>query len=206
MYINYQLIGSIFLDISLLIYTVQFIPQIFHNFFNDKSTYNISELTQLLMFTTIFCNIIQAVGYYMHWQYLAVAIIYLIGVLIQQIQISLAKKKYLTICNYCFIIVSVFAILAIIFNDLYITFIAGIIVIVFHLLYWFPQIYKNYKQKRFDGYRWEFIFLGLLANICDLISSFLLKWELIVRINIIIIIFILFILVYQKIIYSNRPL
>lgn len=198
-----QNIGNITLNISFVIYLVQFVPQIIHNTRNKDAIDNISMLTQFGMLTVVLCNVVQAVGFDLNWQYLVIALIYLVGITIQQLQISFHKKRMPKVINLIFAMLFAIAILAM-RSDSKLTFeIAGIISLLIHFLYWLPQIYKNYKQQTFIGYGDLFIILAWLGIICDLCSSFLLGWPIIVKLNIITMSLIISILVLQKIYYRR---
>ena len=109
-YINTQLFGQIVLNASFVLYSVQFVPQIIHNFKNKQALSNISILTQFGIFITVLSDIVETIGFGYDWQYAVVAIIYLLGVCIQQLQISIFYKKLPEIVNISFIIL--FAMLA----------------------------------------------------------------------------------------------
>lgn len=182
---------------------MQFIPQILHNIKDKKALGNISLLTQFGMLIVVLCNIVQAVGFDLNWQYLTIAIVYLVGITIQQLQISSNNKRMPKVINLIFAMLIAIAILAMRYNSIAIFQIAGVISLIFHFLYWLPQIYKNYKQQFFTGYSDLFIAFAWLGIVCDLGSSFLLNWPIIVKINIIMMAIIISILVLQKI-YSSK--
>lgn len=185
---------------------MQFVPQIIHNFKDKKAIDNISLLTQFGMLIVVLSNIVQAVGFDLNWQYLTVAIIYLIGITIQQLQISFHKKKMPEVINLIFVMLFTIAILAL-RSKLNIIFeIAGVISLLIHFLYWLPQIYKNYKQQLFIGYSNLFIAFAWLGIICDLFSSFLLDWPFIIKLNISTMAIIISILVVQKFHYRKKPI
>lgn len=156
------------------------------------------------MLIVILSNIVQAIGFNLNWQYLTIAIVYLLGITIQQIQISCNKKSIPKIINLMFIILICIALLAIKVDLIIIYEIAGIISLIFHFVYWLPQIHKNYKQQIFIGYSDLFITFAWLGIICDLCSSLLLNWPIIVKMNIIMMAIIISILVLQKIYYYKK--
>ena len=59
-------------------------------------------------------------------------------------------------------------------------------------------MYKNYKQKRFDGLSLAFILIALIGTCLYISSSFMLGWDLIFKINAVVIFPIISILVIQK--------
>ena len=60
---------------------------------------NISILTQFGIFITVLCNIVETIGFGYEWQYAVITIICLLGVCIQQLQISIFCKKIPEIVN-----------------------------------------------------------------------------------------------------------
>ena len=201
--ISNQTIGQITLNISFAIYLIQFIPQILHNIKDKVALSNISLLTQFGMLIVVLCNLVQAIGFNLNWQYLLIAMVYLIGITVQQLQISLHKKKMSKVINLIFVMLLCIAILAMDSNLILVFQIAGIISLIVHFIYWLPQIYKNHNQGKFTGYSDLFIIFALLGVICDLFTSILLAWPLIVKINIFVMFVITCILVFQKLRYRT---
>ncbi|AIT09307.1 hypothetical protein LO80_04540 [Candidatus Francisella endociliophora] len=199
-----QTLGKITLNISFLIYLIQFVPQIIHNFREKHALNNISLLTQFGMLIVVLCNLIQAIGFNLNWQYLTIVVVYLIGITIQQIQISFNNKHQSKNLNIIFVMLFFITILAISSKSYFIFEAAGTISLIVHFLYWLPQIYKNYKQQIFVGYGDLFIIFAWLGVICDLCSSFLLNWPIIVKTNIIAMFVIISILALQKLYYHKN--
>ena len=92
-------------------YFIQYIPQIIHNIKHKEGLTNISVLTQFSIFITTLCDIIVIVGFGYDWRYAVVAISYLLGVCIQQLQITFLSKKVPEIVNLFFIILFAVAML-----------------------------------------------------------------------------------------------
>lgn len=149
------------------------------------------------------CDIIETVGFCYEWQYAAVAIIYLLGVCIQQLQISFYHKKMPEIVNFSFIVIFTLAMLAMGSNHGAIYKAAAFIGFSVNILYWFPQIYKNYKQKRADGFCLIFILLALVGTCLYLLSSILLSWDLTFKLNALIMLPIILTLLAQKFYYHS---
>ena len=184
-----------------MLYSVQFVPQIIHNLKNKQALSNISILTQFGIFITVLSNIVETIGFGYDWQYAVVAIIYLLGVCIQQLQISIFYKKMPEIVNISFIILFAIAMLAMGSNYQIVYQFADYIGFVVNTLYWIPQIFKNYKQKRFDGFSLGFILIAFIGTCLYITSSFLLSWDLIFKINALIMFSIITVLVIQKFYY-----
>ncbi|MDE5022673.1 hypothetical protein NAI81_09410, partial [Francisella tularensis subsp. holarctica] len=83
-----------------------------HNFRNPQKKKNIIIFTQFGIFINVLCNIVETIGFGYEWQYAVVAIIYLIGVCIQQLQISIFCKKIPEIVKISFIFLFAIAMLA----------------------------------------------------------------------------------------------
>ncbi|AJI54808.1 PQ-loop repeat-containing protein [Francisella philomiragia] len=195
--------GQIIFNISIILYCVQFIPQIIHNYKNKNSLSNISVLTQLGIFITVLCDIIQTISFGYEWQYATVAIIYLIGVSIQQLQISIFHKKLPEIVNFSFIILFMLALLAMGSDNEKIYSLIEYIGFIVNTLYWLPQIYKNHKQKRADGFCLCFILIALIGTSLYIASSFILSWGPTFTPNALIILPALIILLVQKFYYKK---
>lgn len=202
--INTHFFGQIALNTSFLLYSIQFVPQVIHNFRNRQALSNISILTQFGIFITVLCNIVETIGFGYEWQYAVVAIIYLLGVCIQQLQISIFCKKIPEIVNISFIFLFAIAMLAMGSNYHLVYQLAGYIGFVVNTLYWFPQMYKNYKQKRFDGFSLAFILIALIGTCLYIASSFILGWDLIFKLNAVVMFPIISILVIQKFYYRQN--
>jgi len=201
--INTQQLGLLIINASFVIYCIQFVPQIIHNYKNTNALANISILTQFGIFITLLCDIIKTIGFAYEWQYAAVAMVYLIGVCTQQLQISFYHKKMPEIINISFIVLFALAMLAMGSNNTTIYILVGNFGFVINMLYWFPQIYKNYTQKRADGFCLIFILLAITGTILYLISSSLLDSKIEFKLNAIIMLPIISTLLFQKFIYKN---
>ncbi|AIT10286.1 hypothetical protein LO80_04530 [Candidatus Francisella endociliophora] len=198
-----EFLGQIVLNASFLIYCIQFVPQIIHNFRNKQNLSNISLLTQFGIFITLLCDIVETIGFGYDWQYAAVAMIYLIGVCTQQLQISFYHKKMPEVINLSFIALFALAMLAMGSNNTKLYNIISHIGFATNILYWFPQIYKNYKQKRADGFSLIFILIAFIGTILYLLSAILLSWDLVFILNAIIMFPIISLLLLQKFQYKE---
>lgn len=184
-------------------YCIQFIPQIIHNYRNKKALANISILTQFGIFITLLCDIVETVGFGYNWQYAAVAMVYLIGVCTQQLQISFYHKKMPELVNISFIVLFALAMLAMGSNNITFYNIIDNIGFIVNILYWLPQIYKNHKQKRADGFSLMFILIAFTSTNLYLVSSILLSWDLVFKLNAVLMLPIISTLLFQKFQYRN---
>ncbi|GAB4223155.1 MAG: PQ-loop repeat-containing protein [Francisella sp.] len=173
--------GYITLNISFIIYCINFLPQTIHNQIKHK-TFEISLLTHSLMIIANSFDLIYAIGFNMQWQYILVDIILLIFLIIQQFQIlndNRQKKIYIhTLCVFIFL----FVVLIIIFlvqinNNILLLF--GVISSFIYNVYWLPQIYKNYHNKQAEGFSIFYLSLTFFGAICDISSGIFLDWPLV---------------------------
>lgn len=165
---------------------------------------NISVLSQFAIFVSVLCDIVITIGCGYEWQYAVIAILYLLGVCIQQLQITFLSKKVPELANLFFIICFAVAMLAMGSNSAIVYKIAQYIGFTISIFFWFPQIYKNYKQKRADGYSLAFILIALTGTCLYLLSCIFLSWDRIYKINAASILPVILILLAQKIYYKNH--
>ena len=155
---------QITINVSFVIYIVQFLPQILHNKNNPATLSNISLWTQAGMICVILANVVQAIGFHLNWQYLVIALVYLLGLSIQQVQLSKSRKDIPVYFNALIVLFFIIAILTIFLGKKISYEIAGWISFCIHFIYWLPQIYKNYRQKKFTGYSDLFIVFCLVGD------------------------------------------
>nr|WP_255321915.1 PQ-loop repeat-containing protein [Francisella halioticida] len=201
------------LNTGFFAYSIQYIPQVIYNMKHRKRLSNISVLSQFAIFVSILCDMVITIGYGYKWQYAVVAIFYLLGVCIQQLQITFLSRKVPELANLFFIICFAVAMLSMRSNSTIIYKIAQHIGFNISIVFWFPQIYKNYKQKRADGYSLAFILIALAGTclylfvlVCTclyLLSCILFSWDIIYKTNAISILPVILILLTQKIYYRN---
>ena len=176
-----QNIGYITLNISLIIYLVNFLPQTLHNQFKH-TTVNISLWTHTLMIMANALDLVYAVGFGLEWQYILVDIILISFLLIQQFQILNDRKGRFMVFHSLLILLFLFLIVLVI---LYVTVATNYLLVVgsfsgvVYNIYWLPQIYKNYKQKNAKGFSIYFLGLSLISVLCDISSAICLGWPII---------------------------
>ena len=174
-----QTIGQATLSISLIIYIVQYVPQLIHNSLSNKTS-QISLNTQLLIVIAASCDLAYGFGYNLQWQYKLVSILGLIYLIIQQMQIisqnstGLLTRIY-TILAFILIITSVTYTIYNIKND-YILDTIGYIETSCYIVYWLPQIIKNFITKQADGFSKVFLIITLIGAMLDLLSAIFLHW------------------------------
>lgn len=200
---NTQELSELVLNISLIIYLIQFVPQIIHSTKNKESLENISMLTQFSLLIFTLCCIVQIVSLNLDWRLLVIAMGCLIGITIQQLQISFNNKRMPEVINLVFVMLITIAILAIRYKPNVMYMLTTILGLLACFIYWLPQTYKNFKQKLFSGYCLLFIILAWLGFLCLLVNSFLVNTPLSVKVALITISLTIPLLTIQKLIYKN---
>ncbi|MBK2259322.1 PQ-loop domain-containing transporter [Francisella philomiragia] len=200
---NTQELSELILNISLVIFLIQFIPQVVHNSKNKEALNNISMFTQFSLLIFTLCCIVQIVGLNLDWRFLVIAMGCLIGITIQQLQISFNNKRMPEVINLVFVMLITIAILAIRYKPNIMYTITTILAVLICFIYWLPQTYKNHKQKLFTGYCSPFIILAWLGLLCLVINSFLLCAPPSIRIGLIAVTVTIPLLIVQKLFYKN---
>ena len=193
-FISLANIAQFTLDISLFLYCIQFLPQLYHNVVNPQLQ-NISLMSQYLYFLGIGLDLIYGLGFQYPWQYILVDILYLFFLLVQEYQIINAKRfsVWWQYCPHVFVILWIGLVFV---SSLYlwetgyktkgfhigshndaIFWFSGIVSSVIWIVMWFPQIIKNILQKRADGYVSVFWIIGLVMVLCDITSALILHYK-----------------------------
>ncbi|MED7818702.1 PQ-loop repeat-containing protein [Francisella sp. 19S2-10] len=184
-------------------YSIQYVPQVLHNINHRQGLFNISVFSQFAIFVSVLCDMVITIGCGYEWQYAAIAIFYLLGVCIQQLQITFLSTKVPELTNLLFILCFAVAMLAMGSNSQIVYKVAQYIGFTISIFFWVPQIYKNHKQKRADGYSLAFILIALTGTSLYLLSCIFFSWDRIYKINAIAIFPAILILLTQKIYYRN---
>ncbi|AXA34108.1 PQ-loop domain-containing transporter [Francisella adeliensis] len=201
-----QQYGETLLQVSLFIYAIQFLPQIIHNLINKNSLVNISILTQFGMLFIVLCDLVQEFHNDAHWSFILIPLIYCTCLTIQQLQISLNNRNLNPVINLMYAMLLSIAFLAIRSNNTLVPQTSIVIELAFNFAIWVPQIHKNIKQKRCDGYSLLFVVLSLVAILCELASSLIITDNIVIHINLIVCSFTICFVLYQKFYYRNTTL
>ncbi|HTM05912.1 MAG TPA: PQ-loop repeat-containing protein [Patescibacteria group bacterium] len=179
-----QLLGHITLNISLIVYLIWFIPQIFHNF-KRKNTNGLSMLMIGILSIGYLCDLMYGFGREMQWQYRLVTLTGIGCLMIQNYQFGRyglnhfkEKTVYISL-NMIYVCLLIYAILSINLSfsnkngyDFF-----GMIAQVCWLSYMVPQIIKNAMNRSTLGLSTSFVGLSILLNLCDFISAWTLNWD-----------------------------
>ncbi len=185
---NHEQIGLISLRISFFIYLIYFIPQIWLNF-KKKTTAGLSLNTHFLLFLAYILDLAYAWGLNMQIEYKLVNFSGLLSLLIQHFQIffyiksikDLPKIKYWKIISLCFTSLILF-----ILGGLYFKIFSKFFLIGFGFIagaswmtYIIPQLINNFKNpENKKGLSIVFIILCIIGNSSDIVSAWMLNWEL----------------------------
>lgn len=202
-------IGTISLNISLILYCIYFVPQIIYNQV-IKKTDQISLITQGLMVTANLCDLIYGFYLDMPWQYKMVTILTLSFLLIQHIQIGIqsVKNKKFIILSFVLVILAFYVLNSIIeknINHHYID-LFGMVTNIIYWIHWIPQIFFNWQHKKAEGFSFIFLLLTLFASICDEISALALGWDYPSIIGPLVLILMISMILTQRLIYAKKPL
>ena len=178
-------IGSISLNVSLLLYCVYYIPQDIRNL-RESCLEHMSFWFHALLFVAATCDFYYGFGYIVQWQYRLVTIIIFTLLLIQHIQLYRLAYRYNRIVMikrmHCLSVVIIILLLGLLpallspisMSVLFIT--MGWIERICTWGYAIPQIVKNAEQRNSSAISPLFLILAVLTAICDSISAFVFHW------------------------------
>ena len=173
-----SLIGKISLNASLVLYLVNYIPQLFHNQKNEKIT-GLSFYFHLLFLLSCLTDLVYGLGAHMPWQYVLVSITATLYLLVQHVQIKKVIVSHLFFIGTCFLISIFFSGLFLLFFDKYNTFIFILFGYVSQTTSWiccFPQIIRNMGSAAALSLSLIYLSVDLLCNACDNVSAWILSW------------------------------
>lgn len=174
------LIGNLSLNISLILYLTNYIPQILHN---RKGIYlpELSVYFHALLFLSCIMDLFYGFGLSMPWQYKLVSISGVFYLGLQHYQIGkIAKKTLFFQIN----ILLVFIFCIGIFSYLFLTHVKFLFIGFGYLsqsagfICALPQIVKNIDSTAALSLSVFYLFLDLFSTICDNISAYTLTWPL----------------------------
>ena len=168
-----------------------------------RSIANISMLTQFGMLFIVLCDLVQEFHNDAHWSFILIPLIYCTCLTIQQLQISLNNRNLNPVINLMYAMLLSIAFLAIRSHNSLVPQTSVVIELAFNFAIWTPQIYKNLKQKRCDGYSFIFVFLALIAVSCELTSSIISTDNTLIHINLIISCFTICFVLYEIFLYCK---
>lgn len=211
-----QLIGVYTINISFALHFVVYIPQIIHNR-KYKKNMEISPITQCAMLLAYGSNVIFGITHSMPWQYATISMVLLLPTLFQQYQMYISKSYkmawHIFAIVWAMVIVAVISIylmgdyLPAFINYLFdkVTYQTVNIASTIYMLYWLPQIYRNFKNKTANGFAMIFLYIGLAEAILNTFTAIAYEYPLISLITGIEVGIMLLIVMYQYYLYNVRP-
>ncbi|WP_440682670.1 PQ-loop repeat-containing protein [Cysteiniphilum halobium] len=183
-------LGEFTLNLSLALYFIHFLPQLYHNIYKPNYN-NISLNTQIMYLGATSLDLIYGLGFNYQWQYIAVDIVYLSTLSIQQFQLMYARifSIFIHILSFLWIIFIVITAVVLVrlghksqgfhigSNDNLIFWISGYISSFLWIILWFPQIIKNFFYKTSGGYSLPFIVIGVIITLSDITSALIYHWK-----------------------------
>lgn len=179
-----QSIGHITLNLSLNVYLVWFVPQLFLNF-KRKDTEGLSMLMHGILCIGYLCDLLYGFGRDMQWQYRLVTMIGLCSLAIQHYQfgrygLHRVTERYTYVALsviYIALLTYVISVLALgVYGKAFYNH-AGMLANACWFSYMLPQIVKNYRNKSTTGLSLGFVLLALSLNLCDNTSAWALGWD-----------------------------
>ena len=178
-----HLLGLITLNLSTAIYFIWFIPQLKLTF-KRKSISGLSLLMHSILMVGYLTDLMYGFGRGLPIQYRLVTLVGLGSLLIEHYQFAryglttLIEKRFYMVISIGFILLSIGIIDSLFINIPSKTYynIAGFISMTCWLIFMWPQIIKNYVNQSSSGLSVGFVWLSVLAGICDIISAYTLNW------------------------------
>lgn len=177
-----SLIGQITLNISLVLYLSNYIPQLRHN----RDQHRLQGLSLSFHFLLLNCflfDLIYGIALNLPWQYVMVSSVGLFYLFIQQTQLyALYKKSYLSPRFLILLIALISLLLLLPFSQSFYLGI-GYLVQTLNILFYLPQIIKNYRFNQGLSLSLSFLLMHTVLITLDNASAWLLNWPLPSRIG-----------------------
>ena len=211
-----EYIGIYTINISFAMHFFVYIPQIIHNR-KYKTKMQISALTQCTMLIAYGSNVIFGITHNMPWQYATISLVLLLPTFFQQYQMYFSKSYHKA--WHIFAIIWAITIVVVVslylmsnhwsasFNYIFdkITYQTVNIASTIYMVYWLPQIYRNFKNKTANGFAMIFLYIGLTEAVLNSFTAIAYKYPLISLITGIEVGIMLIIVMYQHYIYDVKP-
>src|SRR3990167_4189636 len=169
-------IGAISLNIALVLYLINYFPQLVHNK-RGKYIAHFSVYYHVLLYMSCITDLFYGIGMHMPWQYKTVSCCWVGYLSIQHYQLRHVLKNYMHGLLLFLLCIGVLALLF--FNqhkEIFI--ICGFLTQGTALIYAFPQIIKNIGTQAALSLSISRLSIDLLSKICDNISAHIFAWPL----------------------------
>ena len=202
---NTNLIGNISLNIAMIIYLIQYLPQLYHN----KTVAHLKKMSltfHFIFFIAYVTDLIYAFGMHMPWQYNMVSIVGLTSLLIQHRQLTkIYEGILLNSMLVVFILLFIAAISSIIIKQTDQFYINMEVVSYTGLLtFRMPQLYRNWRLKTGEALNINYLLLSLSCTICDNISGWCLNWSWPNKVGAFVLLIIIVLLLLQTLYYRKQ--
>lgn len=188
---NLYLIGQASLDLSTLLYTIFFLPQLFHNAkrrrlsrLRGQALPSVSWALHICYITGTAADLLYGFGEGMPWQYRLVSLSFLTALIVQHIQLRPIERDKQKILAYiklslCCLSITLIAILLLLCHAKpKVLLVAGFISTGGVWLAFLPQLIRNARLKDGRALSQGFILLTLLTAALDMLSAICLHWPL----------------------------
>lgn len=175
-----QIIGKISLNISLVLYLINYAPQIFHNQMRPYLS-GMSFYFHYLLLISWIADLIYGIGMHMPWQYRLVSVLGLLYLLIQHVQIRkiIVEHRSFQYGSYFLFCATVTGFLCLYFykNNKLLFISLGYLSEIAGWISCFPQIIKNLTLTSSAlSLSMIYLLLDLFSAFCDNVSAWVLVW------------------------------
>lgn len=175
-----SIIGKITLDISVILYLINYIPQLWHNY-KGGNLPGLSVHFHVLLFLSYVTDVFYGLGFKMPWQYLIVSFSSCFCLCIQHYQIhKVSDRRFFSMVNIVFSGVFILGMGLLFFGDKsskwfllfgYVSQALGFICVL-------PQIVKNTTFLSALSLSIVYLLLDFCCDMCDVINGWIFSWPL----------------------------
>lgn len=209
--IHTSVIGEVSLNLSMCLYVIWFLPQLWLNF-QRKNTDGLSLWMHGLLFLGYSADFLYGFGRHMPWQYRVVTVTGLLCLSVEHFQfMRFGLYDRLSRLTFLFFTTLILLLVAYAFSNVFFFAhqkkyydVAGFVSNACWATYLFPQMIKNFRLRSTNGLSIGFVEIAVLLSLLDLTSAIVLKWDLPSLINPFIGLFKKSVLVFQVVWYRSR--
>lgn len=176
-------LGNFCLNISLLLYFLLYIPQIYHNC-RYRQFNNLSLGFHTLFLLAALADMVYGFGRITQWQYRLISIVTLICIMIQHVQLLIYRRQShsdrVIISLLTLIILFFLAFAIMIFIDqtkhAFLILCMGWVERVGYSFYAIPQLFKGVRDQCLNSMSAIFLWIAVVTSFCDTVSAWCLNW------------------------------
>lgn len=195
-----HLAGTISLNVSLVLYLINYVPQIIHNQFRHYMSC-LSFYFHYLLLISCVADLIYGIGLHMPWQYRLVSISSVLYLLIQHVQIrKITTNQSFHYATLVTVMITIAGFLCLYFfkDDKLFFILFGYLSKMAGWISCFPQIIKNFTSTSAAlSLSIFYLLLDLCSNLCDNVSAWVFSWPLPSKLDAIFSVIICLLLIYQ---------